>query len=770
MEAINVHQVLRPIRYAFVVKPDDLTSALTAVSINTVLWGGLLNPIVPSEPLDECLGLLAEFDPDELVVLTDEPLDVSVSQRFDGRITNRQSIVGLDDRTKKRRLLLGLRIPPLVNAFRGQNPNGFDSDMRVILVKTNLSDGWPEYVHFVFGGIGWLPPTDRGFEDIYTQGLEAREQAFKLDGIPPYSTYGRSAISFTEYSIRLSGASANRSSHIIYVGDHKSWADLVEFWNIRATGREVLFLPVAAYDRFSAHVEEIGNRGHYPINPNVDNETDIQKGRSIPENTLKHVCAWIQSVTKQRLSPHTSPPRFGLSSPMYIGDIHVANAEAKRADDHTILQNGQLMPIRLIHPDFLEDDRLWPGVYSWCIELRLSEPFMNNDLMLSFPRSLSVEKIIRRYVMSSDRPRISRSGIVVPQDRIQEHLYFHPARTPEIFSALFQEAGLKAEPSQPGRYADQIIRKMGRLHFDCRIFKIRGVREILDKLGGGVTLTKGNMRDIVMSTTDNAFGVNWRPDLYNFLYLASSQKSESPDFSDMFELLLEKRIIRPGMKFQCRHCFAEDWYHVSEFDEDFRCRFCFETQRVDFADKREWLYKADGLFRLPDSAQGSVAVIISLWRLADSRSIGVGKYLNSTKLIHSESGSAWEIDYAYLSLESFNTSYELVLGQASRFGDITAAEVSKMRDLGHRIEPRPYLAFTTLKDAFSDAEKRLLKGLLEDGFPVIALTREELDPYGLHDRFKDTPHPYSTRLIDLVINTSYMNLGESVWEGQFSEQ
>lgn len=393
---------------------------------------------------------------------------------------------------------------------------------------------------------------------------------------------------------------------------------------------------------------------------------------------------------------------------------------------------------------------------------------MNNDLMLSFPRSLSVAKIIRRYVVSSDQPRISRRGIVVPQDRIQEHLYIQPARTPEIFSAMFQESGLKAEASQPGRYADQIIRKMGRLHFDCRIFKIRGVREVLDKLGDGTILTKGNMRDIVTSTTDNGFGFNWRPDLYNSLYLASSQKSGSPDFSDIFEQLLEKRIIRPGLKFQCRHCLAEDWYHVSEFDEDFSCRFCFETQRVDFANKREWLYKADGLFRLPDSAQGSVAVIISLWRLVELHSMGAGKYATSTKLIHPESGSEWEIDYAYLSLETFNTSYELVLGQASRFGDITAAEVSKMRDLGHRIEPRPYLAFTTLKDVFSETEKRLLKSLLEDGFPVIALTREELDPYGLHDRFKDSPHRYSTSLIDLVINTSYMNLGESVWEGQFS--
>lgn len=291
MEAISVHQVLRPIRYAFLVKPDDLTSALTAVSINTVLWGGFLNPIVPSEPLDKCLGLLAEFDPDELVLLTDEPPDGSISKTFEGRITTREGIVGPDDRTKKRRLLLGLRIPPLVNAYRGRHAKEPSIETHIIVMKTSLDDGWPEYVHFVFGGLNWLPSTDFDYHEIYSRGLEAQEQEFTLDGIPPYTAYERSAISFTEYSLRLLGGSANRSSHIIYVGNHNSWADLVEFWNIRATGREVLFLPVAAYDRFAAHVEQIANRGHYPINPNVDNQTDIQKGRSIPETTLKDIAA-----------------------------------------------------------------------------------------------------------------------------------------------------------------------------------------------------------------------------------------------------------------------------------------------------------------------------------------------------------------------------------------------------------------------------------------------------------------------------------------------
>jgi hypothetical protein len=159
-----------------------------------------------------------------------------------------------------------------------------------------------------------------------------------------------------------------------------------------------------------------------------------------------------------------------------------------------------------------------------------------------------------------------------------------------------------------------------------------------------------------------------------------------------------------------------------------------------------------------------------LWRLVESQHPGAGKYLTSTKLKHPDSGLEWEIDYAYLRLEPFDTSYELVLGQASRFGDITPTEVSKMRDLANRIAPKPYLGFTTLKDAYSSDEKALLKTLLVAGFPDIAFTREELDPYGLHDRFKDGLFGHSSDLMGLVVNTCRVNLGESVWEGQFVER
>ena len=47
MSQINVQVRLRPVRFAFLVRPDDKKRVLEIFQVNTCLWGGKYNPIVP---------------------------------------------------------------------------------------------------------------------------------------------------------------------------------------------------------------------------------------------------------------------------------------------------------------------------------------------------------------------------------------------------------------------------------------------------------------------------------------------------------------------------------------------------------------------------------------------------------------------------------------------------------------------------------------------------------------------------------------------------
>lgn len=75
---------LRPIKLAFLVELSDIAALHTAIEINSFLWGGAYNPIIPvfhrkpknwerfpssQSPIEIVLGYLDAYDPDFVVPL-----------------------------------------------------------------------------------------------------------------------------------------------------------------------------------------------------------------------------------------------------------------------------------------------------------------------------------------------------------------------------------------------------------------------------------------------------------------------------------------------------------------------------------------------------------------------------------------------------------------------------------------------------------------------------------------------------------------------------
>ena len=600
-------------------------------------------------------GLLKAFDPDLLVNLTGADLTGELAARYEFRIVTPTDLVRTDDLTNRREFGLGFNILPLLRHVHEKEVRFSAEPTRAAMVGPQAVAGWPEFAAFAHGSFHWLPEMDVNFEEMFRRALRARN--VDLPELTPPLDYETLLLplDFTGYGLQLFGGAANVSSHVIFIGDHTSTADLVEFWNIRATGRTVAFVPAAAYRRFDPLIRLVAARGRYPINQSVENHADLQKSPGLSDAVFTEVCEWIATLDVGQLSRRTWRPRFGRESEWYVGDIHVADLEAAEGEEISILENGQMTPVKLIPPPYTADQMVRKGQLSWSVELAMSGGLRDPEFMFSFPNEPTVEAVVRRGVIGMPGAvRLGHRGIVLQQDWARSTLYLIPVPTKDVIHALFRQAGLEAEPSQPGQYAEQIVKKMGSLLGDCRVFKIRGVRQILDRLGDGSTLTKGNMYQAVMSVTPDEHGQNWRPGLYNDLILRYGQ-DRPLDFGTIFDVLLEKRILRPGFVFRCRMCFKDDWYHVSEFAEEYTCRFCFTPQRVNFASVHEWQYKADGLFRIPDSAQGSVAVILSLWRFEELAHGDRGRYVTSRNLAVSDTGRRFEIDYLYVVMGTFDT-------------------------------------------------------------------------------------------------------------------
>jgi hypothetical protein len=759
VESIRVQQVLRPARYAFLIRSGDHDAADRAVSLNTVIWGGIFNPIVEITPEERCLGILKEFDPDKLIDLTDGSLSAKLSVLFADRIIDGNHVTVADRHGDGvPQLGFGFNVIPLLGEIYNKETRFIRDKIIASLYSCPSLGDWDSFFGFQFGSFTNLPKLGIDFKKHFIRALNALECGYDPKTLDQISEAPITPIKLTAYGLSLYGGQASFSSHIIYIGDHRDLADLIEFWNIRATGRACVFVPTAHFRIFADLIRDVAISGKYSINEQVENRADLQKGVHVEETIFNEICDWISSLNLDSLPRRTWGPRFGMSADWYVGDIHVSDIEANRGEEISLLEGSTLTPIKLIQPQFLAETKARKGDFEWAMEIKMWGGLLNEDFVFSIPDEPKIDRRIAARITHklASETRIGRRGLVLIEDFPTSSLLLSPLRTKELFDELFQSAGLVTGISVPGQYMEQIIRKMGYLQFDCRIFKIRGVREIIKKLSNGSILTQGNMYGIVMSSNPDEFGQNWRPELYEDMIVRRDQTGKL-NFGTIFQELLEKRVVRPGFELACENCFATDWYHVSEFSEEYVCRFCFTKQRVNFAAKKEWQYKADGLFRIENSAQGSIAAIAALWRIHAVRSLGEGRYQCSVKLRDRE-GHEYELDYAYFYVAGFSAEYDLILGQAKNFTEFNAEEINKMGRLSEKFDRRPYLCFSTMKESFSDQEKVEINRLVAAGYKVIALTRHELDPYFLHSRFKNAPIKYAVSFTDLSLNTIHLNL------------
>jgi hypothetical protein len=80
------------------------------VSLNTALWGGVYNPIVPLTPVERRNGLLKAFDADFLVNLTGANLTGDFVARHERRVVSPTDLVWTDSRSTRRGLGLGFNM------------------------------------------------------------------------------------------------------------------------------------------------------------------------------------------------------------------------------------------------------------------------------------------------------------------------------------------------------------------------------------------------------------------------------------------------------------------------------------------------------------------------------------------------------------------------------------------------------------------------------------------------------------------------------------
>lgn len=533
-------------------------------------------------------------------------------------------------------------------------------------------------------------------------------------------------------------------SHAIYLGLPQNWEDLVEYWNLRAVGTNVIFLPIQTFKDFHSTVARHIDAGTYQINPKVQSRVTLMCSQNIQRGNAEEVARWISNdLKKKNVSLRAFPIDWNRRHKIVAPDVDRREWRTAEREEIVAFDENGFTPFYLSTPTFLSRMRGFKEMaFINVIEFR---GYFGTDYCFSFPNDPAVEDVLAGSLTARGELRLSPEGINMVRRYANERVFGRPVETPHVVEALFKSAGLSVELSQPGRIAQNLVKFLGGIE-GCRLLKVDGIRRALRELNRKGSLNADALVGVI--------GRHWHKEENDDIILQYGQPR--PLTAPLaLDALINSKLIKPGLKLKCPQCGQKTWYSVGEIGEQYKCRFCLEIQETPRLDGLKWSYSTNGLISIDDEGYGSIPVILSLWRFNHLRSISNAQPMTSI-LVKSKRINK-EVDYVHLVTES-NGTYELVIGEAKGLNEIKAEDVRKMQKIAELFKDPPYLAFTSLKDTLSDAEKNRIKKLINKGFPVIVFTRADLEPYDTFDRYDKAPHKYANSLSDLAENTQKLNL------------
>jgi len=204
--------------------------------------------------------------------------------------------------------------------------------------------------------------------------------------------------------------------------------------------------------------------------------------------------------------------------------------------------------------------------------------------------------------------RSEQEGLGFITDLTSNDLTIHALPNRELIAKIFKAFGMKAEPSVPALIASRLIQQMGGLQ-GCRVFKIAGVRKLIEKYGPLESFTRSGAVQVI-GQNDPLTG---RPNFEQYAGLFIEQREElklKPEHA--FRYLIKKGVFRVGLKLKCTNCELDFWMVLDDIATEVRCELCGIVSQLR---DRDWAYRRSGLFGREDHQEGSIPVALTLQQI-----------------------------------------------------------------------------------------------------------------------------------------------------------
>ena len=772
MNNIRVDIRLRPIRFGFLVRPDDAENVLEIFRINTCLWGGMFNPIIPmfesvptwlesegfhfENPKQMINDYLDFFEPDFLVE-TEEGLAEEFG--FDPeRVRPLSDMIEEPGGNYAHRYGLsvyGLYTDLFTKEFQFEQRHKYN----VICVQPADT----AFLNFAAANFGSFPTQERlrYFERDYKSIFNP--QQIGLDAVRLSNLYQSHYLSPLEIGCEKLETVYNAPLlSTLFILDANEPKDLIDFWNLRAIHQHIRAVPIQWIEELSPFCKKFiqDNYRRQPDDPGPNMVGPVLMfSRSLSEDNVEEIVENSPFVEKgdvytvQRWSPTiwykltpqvASPTRPTLAADRKVVDRKIMNVPID--EDNPEIRFDPLFPdfmseynrFRVANVVKLQD---WSNTSQ---ALRLRDASKNDQIATVFPcnyKNPSVPKFQPELQQKRDYLLPTTEGFVIFPSYEDMFERWSLVDGTTAFNQWFNHNQVPTIRSDAGRTTEQIIQTLGGLGRGVFCLTYNGVVELLDKMS-------------------NRFTKSFHYEKFQGKICDAVDREELKD--RIFETLVKQKAVELGLELKCSECSKWSWYSVNQLDYSLICNFCFKQfdyPIIDPTDKKhsKWAYRVVGPFALPDHAQGGYAASLAIRFFTDI--IGgfdqAGVTWSSAQELKLNTDKKVEVDFMLwyrrrkkiygteltffgngLPIFGLNRATETVFGEAKSNRRFEQKDVNNMKLLAEKF-PGSILVFATMKEGLSRSEINRIKELAEWGreydpekrqtrAPVIVLTGTEL--------------------------------------------
>jgi hypothetical protein len=607
MSHITAHVRLRPVRFAFLVRPDDKKQVDEIFRVSTCLWGGKFNPIIPIfkqvpswwdrnnhrfESARQIInGYLDFFEPDFLVEASPGlaeglgfnperilPIAEILTREGDrDREGHGLSVLDLYENLYRKEFRFVSRKPhDIVNVVADQL--AFSSFSACLFGAFPQSKGLQ---HF-----------GKAYEEVFSP------QAVSLNGSvladlfkSGFTTALRIGHSYLDVEFH------NREAPALFILDATQPRDLIDYWNLRAVRNNVLPIPVQWLPDLSAFCKAFIVRNYRPLpgNPNgVMIQPTVMFARSITNDQLEpqytqHLKVdveganmrqdWYPSIWRPTPNYTVEQSRPQLSALEKSSDIPV-NSEAPQAQFDSL------------NPEFASE---YGNKHRWVNVVKLRDWTNKNQIAIAYPTNYRDPKFPEFRLGREELLPTTEGFVVFPSFRNLPERWELPEGTSAIAKWL-QKHGISSTPSEAGRITQQIIQTLGGF-WGVSSFAHPEIVKLLNDIS-----RRPSTKSIQHQEFRNRIKQFIKGDLWRHRN---------------FENLVERKAVELGLELHCTKCSNWGWYSLKQLDHRMTCDLClrefdFPIVEPSIASNSKWAYRLIGPFALPDYARGGYAASLSI--------------------------------------------------------------------------------------------------------------------------------------------------------------